>query len=173
MKTFHAIFAFSGLLLCSALACAQSRLIVVDNLGGTSAAPYYDAMGLTAEVKTPSDSLTKPPRQVDDSFVLPVRSSLLSPGKVSARQISAPGLSPIFLIGDDNLSKRWLVDRYQSLAMLHAIGLVVQVESAQGLQTLRNLVPDLQLLPVNGNDLARRLNVQHYPVLITAEHIEQ
>ena len=53
------------------------------------------------------------------------------------------------------------------------IGLVVNVETVQGLARLRALVPGVPLAPVSGDDLAERLGLRHYPVLITATGIEQ
>ncbi|MBF3324750.1 integrating conjugative element protein, partial [Pseudomonas aeruginosa] len=54
-----------------------------------------------------------------------------------------------------------------------AVGLVVNVETVQGLARLRALVPGVALAPVAGDDLAERLALRHYPVLITATGIEQ
>ena len=42
-----------------------------------------------------------------------------------------------------------------------------------GLARLRALVPGVPLAPVAGDDLAERLGLRHYPVLITATGIEQ
>jgi len=152
---------------------ASAQLIVVDDLGGTPATPYYNELGLTAEPRNNPAPKFTPPASIDDSFVLPIRSTRLSAGYVAARSITAPGLSPLFLIGNDAFSLDWLSRRYDDLLKLGATGLIVQVETAQELANIRRLAPDLQLLPVNGNDLAQRLNLTHYPVLITSEHIGQ
>lgn len=53
------------------------------------------------------------------------------------------------------------------------MGLVVNVKSAEALAALRALVPGLLLSPVAGDDLAERLGLRHYPVLITATGVEQ
>ena len=60
-----------------------------------------------------------------------------------------------------------------SLRQRGAVGLVVNVETVQGLARLRALVPGVPLAPVVGDDLAERLGLRHYPVLITATGIEQ
>lgn len=80
---------------------------------------------------------------------------------------------PFFLVGDDDLSKSWLLQRQDALLQINAVGLVVNIETAESLQQLRALVPGLTLVPVSGDDIAQRLNLQHYPVLITATQIEQ
>jgi len=105
--------------------------------------------------------------------MLPVKSALLSPGSVERRPIQAPGLQPLFLVGDDELSRTWLRQHAASLLELNAVGLVVNFDSAEGLARLRELAPGLTLSPVSGDDLAQRLELRHYPVLITATGIEQ
>jgi integrating conjugative element protein (TIGR03765 family) len=50
--------------------------------------------------------------------------------------------------------------------------MVVNVSTPEALAALRRLAPGLMLSPVSGDDLAQRLGLQHYPVLITATGIE-
>ncbi|WP_397459858.1 integrating conjugative element protein [Pseudomonas asplenii] len=104
---------------------------------------------------------------------LPVRSSRLSPGSVAHRAINLPGFTALFLIGDDPRSHAWLHQRLPDLQRLGAVGLVVNVESMAALQALRHRAPGLSLTPVPGDDLAARLALTRYPVLITATAIEQ
>lgn len=154
---------------------ASPPLIVVEDRGGTSALPYYQALnpqdaGPTRRpapvpcVGTPADA---------EAAMLPVRSALLSPGDEPHRVIRAPGLTPLFLIGDDKRSRAWLRQRQATLRELRAVGLVVNVASPAALADLRRLAPDLTLSPASGDDLAQRLGIRHYPVLITATGIEQ
>lgn len=104
--------------------------------------------------------------------MLPVRSARLSPGDEPRRVIRAPGLTPLFLVGDDDRSRAWLRQRQTALHDIQAVGLVVNVASAEALASLRHLAPGLMLSPVSGDDLAGRLGIRHYPVLITATGIE-
>ncbi|MCY0305938.1 PFL_4695 family integrating conjugative element protein [Pseudomonas aeruginosa] len=90
---------------------AGEPLIVVEDRGGTSALPYYEALNLQP--------------------------------------------------------------RAAALRERGAVGLVVNVETAQSLARLRALVPGVPLAPVAGDDLADRLGLRHYPALITATGIEQ
>ncbi|MHA6788168.1 integrating conjugative element protein [Pseudomonas bijieensis] len=105
--------------------------------------------------------------------MLPVRTTALSPGSVQRRTLSASGLPAFFLIGDDDHSRTWLKQRLPQLTKLKAVGLVVNVESKSALVNLRQMAPGLTLSPVSADDLANRLGLRHYPVLITARSIEQ
>jgi integrating conjugative element protein (TIGR03765 family) len=156
------------------IASAQD-LIVVGDGGGVSALPYYRALNLlpdTPTAVTPAAPATPhaPYREAD---LLPVHSAYLTPGRVAPRTLRAPSLSPFFLIGDDAPSRAWLHARGDTLRTLDAIGLVVNVSSAQALAALRRDAPGLTLVPASGDDIAIRLNLSHYPVLVTATDIEQ
>ena len=156
----------------------DSQLIIVEDRGGVSALPYYQALDLPpmgtpvappAHVEVPE----APSQPFSEADMLPVKSALLSPGSVERRSIQAPGLQPLFLVGDDELSQAWLRERAASLLTLNAVGLVINVDTAAGLAHLRELAPGLTLSPVSGDDLAQRLELRHYPVLITPTGIEQ
>ena len=54
-----------------------------------------------------------------------------------------------------------------------AVGLVVNVETAQGLARLRALAPGVPLAPAAADDLAERLGLRHYPALVSATGVEQ
>ncbi|MEF9676516.1 integrating conjugative element protein [Pectobacterium aroidearum] len=151
--------------------------IVVKDLGGASALPYYEALSLQARSPgTPRPPIALPSVQVNpatEADMLPVRSPKLTPGTVARRIIDAPGLQPFFLVGDDEASHVWLQRQGASLRERGAVGLVVNVETEDGLVRLRAAAPGLQLAPVAADDLAERLGLRHYPVLITSTGIEQ
>lgn len=156
---------------------AGEPLIVVEDLGGPSALPYYEALNLqpraNAPVRPPIPTPQVPATPADEAAMLPVRSAKLSPGAVARRVIEAPGLRPFVVIGDDEASQAWLRRHAASLRERGAVGLVVNVETAQALARLRALAPGIPLAPVAGDDLADRLGLRHYPALITATGIEQ
>ncbi|ONH50905.1 integrating conjugative element protein, PFL_4695 family [Pseudomonas cedrina] len=116
---------------------------------------------------------TRAPFVYNEAALLPIRSLSLQPGQVQAKTVDLPGITALFLIGDDPLSLRWLQQRLPQLQNLGAVGLVVNVESAAALRDLRNLAPGVSLTPMVGDDFASRLGLSHYPVLITATAIEQ
>ncbi|TWH75935.1 integrating conjugative element protein (TIGR03765 family) [Azomonas agilis] len=105
--------------------------------------------------------------------VFPVISMRLSPGFIEDRAIDMPGLNPVFLIGNDSLSRNWLRANKSLLQRLKATGLVVNAASPDSVNELSVLVDGLLLLPVTGDDLARLLDLEHYPVLITPTYLEQ
>ncbi|WP_460103511.1 integrating conjugative element protein [Pseudomonas sp. H1_D04] len=109
----------------------------------------------------------------DEAWILPIRSSHLSPGQITSRTLDMPGLRPFFLVGDDPQSLAWLRQRATELQEMGAAGLAVEVADTEALVRIRAAAPGITILPVNGNDIATRLQVEHYPVLITATSLEQ
>ncbi|MCV4286441.1 integrating conjugative element protein [Pseudomonas capsici] len=154
---------------------AQAELIVIEDFGGVSAQPYYQALNLLPEKQpSPLSSLPAIPlKPYSEADMLPVKSARLTPGQVTSRTLKAPGLQPLFLIGDDALSRSWLTQRGDVLRQLNAVGLVVNVERPSALQELRQLANGLHLAPVSGDQLAEMIGLEHYPVLITATGLEQ
>ena len=159
------------------IAHATQSLIVVEDRGGASALPYYEALNLqpraNSALRPPIPMPQIPATPADEAAMLPVRSAKLTPGTVARRVIEAPGLRPFVVVGDDEASQAWLLRHAASLRERGAVGLVVNVETVQALARLRVLVPGVPLAPVAGDDLAERLGLRHYPALITATGIEQ
>ncbi|EJX0633911.1 integrating conjugative element protein [Salmonella enterica] len=152
------------------LSCAShAALTVIADLGGESTTPLFEAIAPEPE-STSALSATAIPLE---EAIFPVVSSRLHPGAVTARPLSLPGMTPLFLLGDDPLSSRWLVQQLSVLKSLNATGLVVNVASAENLEKLRREADGLTLLPANGDDLAVRLQLESYPVLITDTELSQ
>lgn len=107
------------------------------------------------------------------TWALPVHSTRLSPGAVPPRTLSLPGFTPLFLVGQDPGSLEWLAQHAQRLQGLGASGLAVEVTDAQALRRIQASAPGLEIWPVSGDDIAERLELQHYPVLITPTGLEQ
>ena len=177
-KSHPALLGLSVLLAGLPLAAhAGEPLIVVEDRGGASALPYYEALNLqpraNSALRPPIPTPQIPATPADEAAMLPVRSAKLMPGFVARRVIEAPGLRPFVVIGDDETSQAWLRRHAASLHDRGAVGLVVNVETAQALARLRALAPGVPMAPVAGDDLAERLGLRHYPALITATGIEQ
>ncbi|MEF9898102.1 MAG: integrating conjugative element protein [Pseudomonas sp.] len=109
----------------------------------------------------------------DEAWLMPIRSSRLSPGQIAPRTLKMPGLQPFFLIGEDPQSLVWLRQRAAELQEMGAAGLAVEVADTEALARIRAAAPGITILPVNGNDIATRLQIEHYPILITATSLEQ
>lgn len=155
---------------------AAEPLIVVDDVGGVSALPYYRALNLQSAPPEPAADLAisvPPSRRFGEADMLPVLSVTLKPGTLTPRVVQLPGLHPLFVIGDDDRSRAWLKSRLPDLVALGAMGIVTQVESKEALDELRRLAPGLMLVPAPADDLAHRLHISAYPVLITPTGIEQ
>lgn len=147
---------------------AHAELNVVADFGGKSAAPFYE--GINAEHQ-PQEQSIQP--DYNEGSMLPVATPELTPGKVEPRALALPGIGAVFLIGDDGQSQEWLSRNAERLSHRGAVGMVVNVSSSTSLQKLRQIAPDLQLAPASGSDLARRLKLEHYPVLITEHSMSQ
>lgn len=107
------------------------------------------------------------------NWVLPVHSARLTPGAVTRRALDLPGMTPLFLIGADAASLAWLAQHALALKRLGANGLAVEVADAPALQRIQAIAPGLAIWPVSGDDIAERLELEHYPVLITPTGLEQ
>ena len=114
-----------------------------------------------------------PMQALDEARLLPVVTHNLHPGQQPRLALSLPGITPLFLIGDDPLSTEWLRQHRDALKSLHATGLVVNVTTLARLNALRAIAPVLTLLPVSADDMAKHLPISAYPVLITDKGLEQ
>ncbi|KAF1003526.1 MAG: hypothetical protein GAK36_00240 [Pseudomonas sp.] len=150
-----------------ALASA-GQLVVVEEYGGVSALPYYQDL-----VPDPADAQRPPVQGVQMGGAFPIVTPEMTPGSVQGRVINAPGLQPLFLVGDDESSRAWLQQHLQQLQQLQAVGLVVNVSGPSRLAEVRKWAPGLQLLPTPGTDIASRLGLRHYPALITSTTVQQ
>ncbi len=109
----------------------------------------------------------------DVKALLPIRSPGISPGTVPARKHARPFARPFFLIGSDTLSRQWLMQHRDRLKAIGAVGMLVQAETREDLQAIVNLGKGLSIMPASATDIAAALGLTHYPVLVTAQGIEQ
>lgn len=104
---------------------------------------------------------------------LPVHTPELSPGKLEREARRLPIAPPLFLIGADPLSLQWLARYRERLIELHAVGLLVQAKDWDDLQQVANVGQGLRITPAPGTTLAKQFGLRHYPVLLSAQGIEQ
>ncbi len=112
------------------------------------------------------------PSQVSVS-AFPIRSPLLTPGKVVTRAIKGPLVRPIFLIGSGVRSINWLLQNAKRLENLKARGFVVNVKNAQVFKRLQAVAPLVPLMPMPGDALAKQLGLKYIPVLINSDQLSQ
>lgn len=94
---------------------------------------------------------------------LPV-SSQARPGKVQKKLLERVNFTwPVFIIGDDVLSYRWLKEHAQELEAAHALGFVANIADSKHLDTLQQLTK-APLIPANVDDLMAIFSEDHYPL---------
>lgn len=125
------------------------------------------------QTTNPNDLLSEPPAQSVSLKLPPVQSVLLSPGKVTSQKINLPLLQPIFIIGSDKQSLEWLSNHVSQLKALHAVGLLVNEENEDDLENIKKVSNGIPIIPVFGDEIARALQLKHYPALITSAEITQ
>jgi integrating conjugative element protein (TIGR03765 family) len=154
---------------------AQPELTVAGDQPSDFTRPHFQVSRLPINNKIQPDQPMHADLSMfaDEAWILPIRSSHLSPGPITSRALNMPGLRPFFLVGDDPQSLTWLRQRAAELQEMGAAGLAVKVADNEALARIRAAAPGITILPVNGNDIATRLQIEHYPVLITATSLEQ
>ncbi|MFY1026556.1 integrating conjugative element protein [Actinobacillus seminis] len=161
-----------GMIFVLGASIVSAELPVIADLGGESAVRFYE--GIQPEVDESAANFPNAiPDMLTEADMLPVVSHRLTPGQVNPVTLDLTGMSPLFLVGVDNLSRQWLKQHYDVLLANQAVGLVVNVTTLEELVGLRQLAPNLPLLPTAADDLSRRLKLNHYPALITETGISQ
>ncbi len=104
----------------------------------------------------------------------PITTPTMTPKIIEAIELSVPYLQvPLFIIGNDHLSKHWLSLRRQELIRIGAVGMLVEAKSSEEVESIKQLGEGLQIYPASGRDIATQLGLEHYPVLISRNGIEQ
>lgn len=153
---------------------ALANLNVIADIGGDDASPYFEGINRQSDAVAPP-AMSQAPISADEVevTVLPVTTPELTPGVVAARPLQLPGIGALFIVGDDDASRLWLQANAEQLKSRHAAGLVVNVSNLPALQALRELAPGVPMAPASGSELARRLQLSNYPVLITDTGLSQ
>ncbi|MCP4390972.1 MAG: integrating conjugative element protein [bacterium] len=156
-------------------ALAGAALTVIYDSGETQPiAPFLDAFE-SSETTAPERPAIKPPQlgAADLATLLPIRSPGLTPGPVQPKTHDRPFARPFFLIGSDALSRQWLLEHRERLKEIGAVGMLIQADTQDDLQIIAELAAGLSIMPASASDIAKALDISHYPVLITRHGIEQ
>ncbi|MEW8015105.1 MAG: PFL_4695 family integrating conjugative element protein [Candidatus Sedimenticola endophacoides] len=118
------------------------------------------------------------PKPLEGGGLFPVVSDALSPGEVKRAPTGSRALAlqaPLFLVGDDGGSIEWLTTHLESLRKAGAAGLMVSARTREDYDALRELAASagLPLALGAGDEVAKLFGIQHYPVLIGPDWIEQ
>ena len=166
--------ALLGVALIMAPQIASSDLTVI--LDHPQARPLSDFLQPASSPKVNTDLVEPATRALgaaDIDALLPVRSLGLSPGPVTTRAHTHPFAQPFFLIGSDELSRQWLVRYRERLKAIGAVGMLVEADTIEDLETMAELARGLSITPASGTDIARALGITHYPVCIDTTRIWQ
>lgn len=179
-------FIFTGIVFSLGLASTNAAIakeqnstkeleVIHHDRSAVSALRYYDSLSIQSgerAIEPLPNNLAEKLNEFKDGL-FPVESNL-SPGHVSSRTISAPGLiQPVFIVGYDDLSLSWLHERAEILQELGAVGFVTNVPNAESMNHMQQLAGNIPLLPIPADDIAASSKVTNYPVLITRNSIEQ
>ena len=135
--------------------------------------PQLDGLQTISQAQLAQEINAKKPQEAALLNIYPIHSHLLTPGKVETRNINMALPQSIFIAGCDTISKKWLMQYQTRLVLLHAKGFIVNVDSKESMQSLQQAFPGLPLMPMNGDALAKWLQLKHYPALISDKLIEQ
>ena len=103
----------------------------------------------------------------------PLKTNLpLCDGRYS-QEISLSHLQqPLFVVGDNTASYKWLKQYKTVLKSMGALGLVVEAENLDALKKIKEASDGLPIMPASGDALKKAFNVKCYPVLISEHRIE-
>ncbi len=154
----------------------RAELVVLQDNGQTY--PLAPFLGVLRPPDAPPSAPAVPDLgAADPTRLLPLRSPGLTPGPVPPRPVPALYRNtltrPVFLVGADPLSQVWLRQHRSLLLTLGAVGLLVQAETPEDLETMAAIAAGLPLLPAAATDLIDALALTHIPVLISRRGIEQ
>ncbi len=122
----------------------------------------------TEESRMPTPPMTS---QIKD---FPIITKAMTPGALIAnKQAPISFMQPIFILGTDELSKQWLQQKHAQLQASHAIGFLIQAQNQAEVDEMKQLAAGLLLITASGDIFARKLKLEHYPVLLTRAGIVQ
>ncbi len=121
-------------------------------------------------------ALSKLPNNINFTSLtnrFPITTSNMSVGKVQKRATEYAPSHAMCLLGYDEVSLAWLRLNYQFLASINTICLVVNINNKKQLQTLKTNFVDIQFEAISAVDIAKQLQLKHYPILVYNNSIEQ
>lgn len=162
----------SGLLvLCSGLfssGVAAEKLNVVGQVGDTiSTERYFKLIDVDSALSSFRLNLDNYRENFTKDAMFPLSTSM-SPGSLDSLEFKEPKptVRPFVVIGQDELSEKWLQFRYNDLMEMNATIFVVETSSFDYLKDLKSRFSPLKVAPANGDAIGESLNVRTYPFMV-------
>jgi integrating conjugative element protein (TIGR03765 family) len=156
-------------------AAAGAEPVVIDDGGGTR--PITDYLPAVPEFPRvhPEDLTHLRPKGPPPAPKFPIRTPNLTPGLAPTRTVQLPQVAqrPLFLVGSDRFSRAWLSQHAQRLKALGAVGFLVQADTPREFEEIKAIAPGIPIVALHAGELARILDLTHYPVLVSSGRIEQ
>lgn len=170
LRSFTAIFALINISIFSV--SAESSPEVIKDYGGRQT-----FIGLKNKMFGMDHSgMKKPPKVLPHKPIqFPVTSSL-SLGVVEKNRIEDPRINitaPFFILGGDDISKKWLMDNKEYLQEINAFGIATNIASMAVMNEVSSIASPLQISAVSIDELVEMFSLTNYPVLISGKEIRQ
>lgn len=143
----------------------MKKTILIAGLLMISSCYAWKIMNIEQYIQDTQAHLSEESLKLEETFDarLPV-SSQARPGKVQRRSLELVNFTwPVFIIGDDPLSHRWLKEHAQELEATQALGFVANITESKHLDRLQQLTK-APLIPANVDDLMAIFSEAHYPL---------
>ncbi len=164
-------------LVLASMYCGADVEVIFDNGNTHSLAPFLEPLLRAKQIRRNNihqkNNHSKHLGAAELKNLLPIRSKGLTPGDVQTKAQKRPFSRPFFLIGSDIRSQRWLTLHRDVLKSINAVGMLVQADTIEEIQAIVELAKGLPFIPASATDIAEALGINHYPVLITPQGIEQ
>jgi len=152
----------------------SEALTVIYDSGNTEPMSQYLPQRFEQESTKQSHQSTLVQKQKISAYTLPITTPSLSPGVVTASPKALRYLQPpLFLVGSDARSKKWLIEKREQLIQLGAVGLLIQAKDKKDVETMLELAQGLSLVPASAEGFAAELGLTHYPILLSNQGWEQ
>ena len=120
-----------------------------------------------ATVPQPTQASTAPPMR------FPVISKTLTPGVVQRRSLKHGPKQPICLVGSDSRSMAWIRRYHHTLQQVGAVCLIVEAKDHRAAMKVKQALAGIPAYPASADDIAPKLGLHHYPVLLFGAGVEQ
>ena len=161
------LFGLICLLLCLGAHAREPLTVIYDSGDTLPLEPYLPK-------RTPQEKTTIQGANRQSPFNLPITTPSMLPGKVTVTPKALRYLQrPLFLVGADQVSRDWLVEKREQLIRIGAVGLLIEAKDRQEIEAVLVIAEGLRLVPASAESFATKLGLSHYPILLSKEGWEQ